>query len=129
MLTTKERAKDARLRKHFGITLADYMVIYNEQGGCCGICKRHSSNFKNSLAVDHNHKSGLVRGLLCMHCNRALGKWLDNDENVANASQYIGTPPAYIALKRYHFTAPGRVGTKVREKLLAKSKRKSNGNK
>lgn len=114
------KAKDKRLRQHFGITFDEYMAIYEAQGGKCGICKRPRSDFKNSLAVDHNHKTGLVRGLLCMICNRALGKFLDNDDSVAAAADYISSPPSVGALMRTHYTLPGRIGTKKRALLLAK---------
>jgi hypothetical protein len=117
------KAKDKRLRLHFGLTFDEYMAIYNAQDGKCGICRRPRSDFKNSLAVDHNHKTGLVRGLLCMICNRALGKFLDNDESVAQAAEYIARPPSRAALQRLHYTLPGRIGTKKRALLLAKAKR------
>ena len=121
------KAKDKRLQTHFGITIDEYIAIYNQQNGCCGICKRPRSDFKNSLAVDHNHKTGLVRGLLCMVCNRALGKFLDNDGNVANAAEYIASPPSVSALRRVHYTLPGRIGTKKRAALLLKSKQGVHG--
>jgi Recombination endonuclease VII len=40
------------------------------QGGKCGVCGKAESEFKNRLAVDHNHKTGQVRGLLCYRCNK-----------------------------------------------------------
>ncbi len=61
------------LKHRYGITLKDYEFLYEKQKGCCAICGRHSSEFKRRLAVDHNHKTGKVRGLLCVNCNRFLG--------------------------------------------------------
>ena len=119
-MSPKERAKDNRLKKEFGLTLVKYRLIFAFQKGCCAICKKPRSHFKNDLAVDHDHKTGLVRGLLCMHCNRALGKWHDNDDDVVAAATYVSQPPATLALGDKHVTAPGRCGTKVRAKLLAK---------
>lgn len=118
-LTPKERAKDLRLQREFHITLADYRLIFKSQDGCCGICKRPRSDFKNDFAVDHNHLTGELRGLLCFTCNRALGKFRDNDVLVINAAQYVQNPPAAIALGKRIFTAIGRIGTKVRAKILA----------
>lgn len=46
--------------------------LFKKQGGCCAICKKPESYFKNRLAVDHNHRNGQVRGLLCFYCNRIL---------------------------------------------------------
>jgi hypothetical protein len=42
------------------------------QNDCCAMCKRHKSNFKKGLHVDHDHKTGAVRELLCMTCNTDL---------------------------------------------------------
>lgn len=120
------RAKDLRLRSNYGITLEEYKRILKQQRGTCAICKFPPLG-RNSLAVDHDHRTGLVRGLLCMRCNRALGKWQDDDDKVRAAAVYVTNPPASIALGRSHFTAPHRVGTQVRAKklkLLALSKRK-----
>jgi hypothetical protein len=126
--TPKEHAKDLRLQREFHITLIEFRLILKEQKGCCGICKR-PMNFLNKkgkptfdFAVDHCHRSGLVRGLLCMECNRALGKWRDIDERVVAAGEYVKSPPAILALGRRHLTAVGRVGTAVRSKLLAAMK-------
>lgn len=44
--------------------------ISDAQHGCCAICKKPESHFKMRLAVDHNHKTGQVRGLLCYRCNK-----------------------------------------------------------
>jgi hypothetical protein len=113
----KKRAADLRLKREFGITLAEYDQILKHQKGRCAICEEKP--FKRRLAVDHCHKSGLVRGLLCMRCNRALGKFQDSTELVVNAAKYVSKPPASEALGRSHITAIGRVGTKVRQKRLA----------
>lgn len=47
--------------------------LYNElltnQQKCCAVCKKHESNFKIKLAVDHCHENGNIRGLLCRRCN------------------------------------------------------------
>jgi hypothetical protein len=45
-------------------------LLSKAQAGKCAICGKHESEFKNRLAVDHNHKTGLVRGLLCYRCNK-----------------------------------------------------------
>lgn len=57
-----------RFRK-YGITKADFDRMLTEQAGCCKICRR-------SLArpcIDHDHQTGVVRGILCMRCNASLG--------------------------------------------------------
>lgn len=50
--------------------------LFTEQGGRCGICKRHQAELKKALAVDHDHKTGRVRGLLCRQCNSGLGHFM-----------------------------------------------------
>lgn len=126
-LTPKEKAKDARLRREFHITLVEFRKILRRQDGCCAICLR-LMNFLTKkgkatfdFAVDHCHKTGLIRGLLCMECNRALGRWRDDDARVIAAGEYVKNPPAVDVLG-CRYTALGRVGTKTRAKALAKMK-------
>lgn len=71
----KIRAKDLYLRRKYGITLAVYNEMLKDQNNNCALCGKHKSKFKKSLAVDHNHKTGKVRGLVCFHCNkRRIGR-------------------------------------------------------
>jgi len=82
---TLERDRQYRLR--YGITLADYDRMLAEQGGKCLICERGKSGSKNqAFAVDHDHKTGAVRGLLCIKCNSALG-WYE--VHSAAAAKYL----------------------------------------
>jgi hypothetical protein len=72
----RAKIEDGRLRHDFGITLGDYLRILDLQGGRCVICRRPPTG--NRLAVDHDHATGRVRGLLCAPCNRHVGyleKW------------------------------------------------------
>jgi Recombination endonuclease VII len=57
-----------------GITDADYQALLASQGGGCAICD-HPPRTRR-LHVDHDHKTGKVRGLLCHRCNRALPSWI-----------------------------------------------------
>jgi len=65
-------ARDKYLQTKYGIGVLWYAHQLITQNHSCAICKKHQSNFKNSLHVDHNHKTGKVRGLLCYYCNRRL---------------------------------------------------------
>lgn len=58
------------LLKRFGITEDQYDELLRKQDGRCAVCKRTAGSFRARLSVDHDHKSGHVRGLLCVHCNR-----------------------------------------------------------
>ena len=59
------------LRRSFGITAEDYNRTLEFQGGVCAICEEPPK--KRRLAVDHDHKTGEIRGLLCWRCNHTLG--------------------------------------------------------
>lgn len=65
-------ARNYNLIKRYGITEEDYQNMYKSQDGCCAICRKHASSFKTRLNVDHNHKTGKIRGLLCYRCNKFL---------------------------------------------------------
>lgn len=82
-----DRKRD--LLRKFGITVDFYNEMFAEQNGCCKICKRHQTNFKRRLHVDHNHTTGAIRGLLCSNCNTALGLFRDDTELLQIAKEYV----------------------------------------
>jgi hypothetical protein len=63
-------SRNSRYKKKYGITIAIYDQMLVSQDNSCAICRKHTSSFKKRLAVDHNHKTGKVRGLLCSYCNK-----------------------------------------------------------
>lgn len=67
----KDELKDAYLRREYGITLEQYRAMFEAQAGACAICGKPENG--RVLAIDHNHETGEVRGLLCGTCNLALG--------------------------------------------------------
>ena len=69
----------------YGITADDYDFMYAGQKGCCLICGKH----KNKLIIDHDHVSGMVRGLLCSGCNTGIGQLQDNVDILTKAIEYI----------------------------------------
>ena len=85
---TKGTRQD-QLKYRYGITQDDYNQKFNEQKGCCAICGKHQSEFKRRLCVDHNHKTGNVRGLLCINCNRNLSV-LENKQFIEKSKIYLG---------------------------------------
>lgn len=87
---TAHVARDRNLRGRYGITLDDYNKMHNEQGGTCAICGLAERVSNRSLAVDHCHATGKVRGLLCSACNIALGKFQDDKERLLKAISYLG---------------------------------------
>lgn len=46
--------------------------FFKKQKGCCAICGKHQREFKRRLSLDHSHKSGQLRGLLCYRCNKFI---------------------------------------------------------
>lgn len=72
-------------KKVYGISLADYEVMFERQGGACAICKRTGL----TLCVDHCHLTGEVRGLLCVQCNSALGFCRDDPALLRAAAEYL----------------------------------------
>lgn len=63
--------------KKYGLTLEQYEAMHNAQGGVCLICGKPNQN-NRILCVDHDHKTGKVRGLLCTSCNSKLGIFEEN---------------------------------------------------
>jgi len=68
-----EYQKWRRLSKAYGLSKKEYLTLLEEQNGCCALCGVHHSQLNKRLCVDHNHVTGVVRGLLCSSCNFALG--------------------------------------------------------
>jgi len=74
----------------YGITMADYNQMYINQQGRCAICNTHQIYLKKALAIDHDHNTGKVRGLLCSNCNLGIGNLKDSIKSLKNAIKYLG---------------------------------------
>lgn len=85
-----ERAKHHDLQRRLGISLEKYSNMHKEQDGKCAICNKEESYEGYSLAVDHCHETGKIRGLLCSTCNRALGMFKDSPDILQSAVVYLG---------------------------------------
>ncbi len=81
--------RDYNLRKRYGISVEEYQALFEKQKGRCAICGMHALEFTRALNVDHSHKTGKVRGLLCHKCNRGLGLFNDDSEKLINAVEYL----------------------------------------
>lgn len=85
-----KRERDSWSMKYrFGIYLDDYEKIHDAQGGLCAICRRQSDHGIR-LSVDHDHSTGMIRGLLCRECNSGLGFFRDSPELLVRAIAYLG---------------------------------------
>lgn len=88
----KARWRRSQWAKKYGLTPDDYDRMLAEQGGACLICAltpeaAHSDGAL--LHVDHCHRTGAVRGLLCRHCNLAIGQLRDDPARLARALTYL----------------------------------------
>ena len=76
------------LRKLYGLTVADYERMLTDRGHRCDICGNPEPRDR-TLAVDHCHTTGKVRGLLCQACNTAIGKLRDDPTLIRRAAAYV----------------------------------------
>lgn len=82
------------LKTVYGLTEDDYQKRYAQQNGSCSICLEHLTNvfdevITKSQAIDHCHKTGIIRGLLCRQCNTALGMLKDDIESARRLVKYL----------------------------------------
>lgn len=88
-----KKIRNYDLKKSYGIDSLYYDKLFNDQNGCCAICKIHISELnqkiKKYLCIDHDHNNGKIRGLLCDKCNRGIGLLKDSAENLLSAYNYI----------------------------------------
>lgn len=81
-----EGHRNSYMKRRYGITVEDYDKMLAEQNGVCAICEKKD---KRRLAVDHCHKTGTVRGLLCSSCNISVGRFDDNPDTLKRAIEYL----------------------------------------
>jgi hypothetical protein len=82
--------------KRYGITPALYASLLEEQGGKCGICRKDKAGkIGQRFAVDHDHATGEIRGLLCIKCNSSLG-WFE--PHGAKAIVYLATARRHLKI-------------------------------
>lgn len=77
----------------YGITVEEYRKLEKRQRGVCAICKNPASYARardTRLHVDHCHKTGRVRGLLCYNCNVGIAKFSDDPQLLRSAARYVG---------------------------------------
>lgn len=99
------------LLRKYGITEEQYEQILEAQAGKCAICLKKPRTRR--LAVDHNHKTGKIRGLLCSRCNHGLlGHAHDSIAVVERALEYLRNPPAKDILNATQEVSPS-LGTGI----------------
>lgn len=76
------------LRNKYGLTLKQFQEIKDKQNNKCAICEDDLDHGLKTH-VDHCHKTGIVRGVLCVQCNHGLGKFKDNVQIIQSALKYL----------------------------------------
>jgi hypothetical protein len=89
----------SKLKRLYGLTVADYYAMLKEQGGGCAICgttdptlgirRTYARGTRAAFDVDHNHETGKVRGLLCSICNRLVGLAKDDARVAMHLVSYL----------------------------------------
>lgn len=94
--TEKQRLKafKAGLKGHYGLTVEDYIKMFEEQKGVCKICSKPETSISRfgtpkRMTVDHCHSTGRIRGLLCDNCNRGIGHLRDDISILEKAIEYL----------------------------------------
>lgn len=89
--TTKQQTfnKESYFKRTYNITIADYGTMLQKQNNCCAICNTSINELKKPLAIDHDHTTGKIRGLLCHICNTGLGYFKDSPTRLNAAISYL----------------------------------------
>lgn len=83
------KMRNNNLIKNYGIDQAEYDKMLIEQDGKCMICLKHHTAIEYPLCVDHDHNTGVVRGLLCMNCNTIIGHAHDDVTILESAIKFL----------------------------------------
>lgn len=91
----RDKVRSTNLKQNYGISLEEYEELLEEQGGLCAICQRpevqihYKTGVPKNLAVDHDHETGQIRGLLCGGCNNLLAAAKDDMALLQAAIEYL----------------------------------------
>lgn len=86
----REKDREYQLKRVYGISKEEHDYLVESQEGICAGCGASSFNQKSyHLAVDHDHETGTIRGLLCLKCNRILGLAQDNPDLLRKLADYL----------------------------------------
>jgi len=85
----KEQRRSGMLKIRYGITSKEYDSMLKQQNNKCAICHKDSNYMSKRLAVDHCHKTGKIRALLCDSCNNILGRAKDDPDLLLRCSEYL----------------------------------------
>jgi len=83
----RDRPREIRRLRYYGITQAQYDAMWLRQGKCCAICRTTDPGPRN-WHIDHCHESRVVRGILCHTCNVGIGMFKDDATTLRAAAAY-----------------------------------------
>ena len=91
--------REINLMSKFNISPEEYNIIFEEQYGLCAICGKKETATRlgkiKKLAIDHDHETGQIRGLLCQRCNMAIGLFDEDTNKLKNAIKYLSYKKLY----------------------------------
>lgn len=87
--SNKDKLRDIAYKNKFGISLEEYEAKLETQNNCCAVCGVSQDKVSMRFAVDHNHTTGAVRGLLCGQCNVAIGMAKEDIAILASMISYL----------------------------------------
>ena len=96
-MARKAASHEAYVLKTYGLKAGQYQALHEAQGGVCYICQRATGKTKK-LAVDHDHRTGFVRGLTCGPCNSLLAHIRDDIQTAHRIVEYLVNPPAFYVI-------------------------------
>lgn len=105
------KAQDARRKALYNLSSEEYEAVLTYQNGRCAITGRLPATL--SLAIDHCHKTGLIRGLLSAQANKGLAIFQDNPDWLRRAAAYLENPPVSSAVGEDVFGVIGRMTKKA----------------
>lgn len=79
-----DKMRGSQFKRKYGVDISVLDVLMDAQGGCCRLCSQ-----SGPLALDHDHVTGHLRGLLCQQCNLALGLFYDDVATLQRAIDYL----------------------------------------
>ena len=98
--TTYDRSLKRLLKDEYDLSISEYYDMVDSQENLCKICKKESK--EKRLSIDHCHKTGKVRGLLCQSCNWGLGHFKDDVNLLKKAILYLNPELAIVERRKKH---------------------------
>ena len=84
----QRKQRDSYYLRTYGLTADQFDALLEQQGGGCAICRKLFERLA-SMHLDHDHRTGRIRGILCLNCNQGVGKFFDDPELLERAAAYL----------------------------------------